>query len=260
MSVRYEVSGHVAVVTLDRPEKLNALTPQMGEEYTAALRRAGTDPEVRAVVVTGAGRGFCSGADLSGLSQVTESGAAPAGFLSASGLAPEAAREVGVPVLAAVNGAVAGVGFALMAWADLRFAAAGAQLSTTFARVGLVAEYGLSWLLPRLVGTATALDLLCTARTISAEEAAALGLVQRVLPAEELLPAALAWARGVATGCSPASLAQIKQQVYLDWSTDAASAVADSRRRMAASFTRPDLAEALAARREGRPPQFPPAG
>ncbi len=190
----------VATITFNRPEVLNAETPQMGLRYITLLREGDRDPAVRAVVVTGAGRGFCAGADLGFLSSV---GSDLSGFQGDPELGPGFELSMSKPLIAAVNGAAAGVGFAHIVMADLHFAAAGAKLTTSFARLGLVAEYGTAWLHPRLVGSANAADLLLSGRTITAEEGLAMGLVQRVLPVEEVPPAAQAWAREVALHCSP---------------------------------------------------------
>jgi enoyl-CoA hydratase/carnithine racemase len=243
----------VAVITLNRPAKLNAVTREMADAYAAHMRAADRDPDVRAIVVTGAGRGFCAGADLSILAGGAD---ALVGFLPTAEDLPPMALDLRTPVIAAVNGPVAGVGFAYMLGSDVRFAAEGASMSTTFARLGLVAEYGLSWLLPRLIGVPAALDLLLTGRTIDATEAARIGLVRAVLPPERLLDHAIAYGHELARTCSPYSLANIKAQVYADAARDRTSALADTLERMRDSITRPDLAEAMRARAEERPPRF----
>lgn len=251
--VLVERHDRVAVITLNRPDKLNAVTRELADAYAARMRAADADPDVRAIVVTGAGRGFCAGADLSILSAGAE---ALSGFLPPPEDLPQMALDLRTPVIAAVNGPVAGVGFAYMVGSDVRFAAQGATMSTTFARLGLVAEYGLSWLLPRLIGMPAALDLLLTGRTIDADEAARLGLVQAVLPPADLLDHAIAYGDDLARNCSPYSLANIKAQVYADAARDRASALADTLERMHDSIRRPDLAEAMRARSEQRPPRF----
>jgi enoyl-CoA hydratase/carnithine racemase len=245
----------VAVVTLNRPDKLNAVTREMADAYAASMRAADDDPDVRAIVVTGAGRGFCSGADVGILAA---GGDALSDFLPAREDLPQMALDLRTPVIAAVNGPVAGVGFAYMVASDIRFAARGATMSTTFARLGLVAEYGLSWLLPRLIGIQAALDLLLTGRTIDADEAARMGLVQTVLSPEDLLDHAIGFAQDLARDCSPYSLANIKAQIYADAARDRATALSDTLERMYGSIKRPDLPEALRARAEQRPPRFLP--
>jgi len=179
--VRYEVDRGVALVTLDRPDRLNAWTARMAEEYRWALTTADDDPAVRVVVVTGAGRGFCAGADFQALDGLAETGEYPNpdGPVGAEG--PDGGDSVfeaavdhahtfplglGVPVIAAVNGPVAGVGFVLMCFCDLRFAAAGAKITTSFARLGLPAEHGVSWVLPRMIGAARSADLLFSSRVV----------------------------------------------------------------------------------------------
>jgi enoyl-CoA hydratase/carnithine racemase len=245
----------VAVITFNRPDKLNAVTRELADTYATHMHAADDDPDVRAIVVTGAGRGFCSGADLSILSAGAD---ALSQFLPVRENLPQMALDLRTPVIVAVNGPVAGIGFAYMIGSDIRFAAEGAPISTTFARLGLVAEYGLSWLLPRLVGLPAAMDLLLTGRTIDAAEAARIGLVQAVVPAADLLDHAIGYARDLARNCSPYSLANIKAQLYADAHRDRATALTDTLERMRDSITHADLAEALRARAEDRPPSFPP--
>jgi len=251
--VRYEVEGSVATITLDRPERHNAWTSRMGEQYFDHLERAAADPDVRAIVVTGAGRSFCPGLDMGGLADVASAGAAE------GGTRPQT-FPLGIPkpIVCAINGACAGIGLSLALMCDIRFAAAGAKLTTAFARRGLVAEHGTSWLLPRLVGTARALDLLLSARVVLAEEARELGLVNFVVPREEVLAAAQAYARDLAAHASPTSMSVIKRQVlrHVDLSLD--EAMAESNALMAESLRRPDVAEGVASFVERRPPRFAP--
>lgn len=253
--VLVDYADQIAIITLHRPDKLNAVTRAMADAYAQRMREADADPDVRAILVTGAGRGFCAGADLSVLRGGSE---ALADFLPALEDFPDLALQLRTPVIVAVNGPVAGIGFAYMLGSDIRFAAQGAAISTTFARLGLVAEYGLSWLLPRLIGLPHALDLLLTGRTISAEDGARMGLINEVVPAEALMDRALAFARDLAENCSPRSLAAIKAQVYGDFERDRAQALAQTVELMRESITWPDLAEALQARAEQRAPRFPP--
>lgn len=258
-TVGYDVQHGVATLTLNRPHRHNAVTPAMQERYLTQLDRAQRDPDVRAVVVTGAGASFSPGADMEVLAGVdAQTAAAFRDGTRASSYPPDFPMRTAKPLIAAVNGACAGVGLVLALQCDLRFAAAGAKLSTSFARRGLVAEYGSAWLLTRLVGTAHALDLLLSARTVTAEEAHALGLVQRVLPAGEVLAAAQAYAGELATWSSPASMAVIKRQVWGDLDRGLAESTAEAMTLMAASFERPDLAEGVASWLERREPRFPP--
>jgi len=254
--IRYDGAEGVATITLNRPDRLNALTREASESYTATLRRAAEDPDVRAIVVTGAGRGFCAGADLGSLARVSSDEAyrdAP----REGEIVPELAVLIDKPVIAAVNGPTAGMGFAIMVAADIRFAAAGATITTSYAGLGLIAEFGISWLLPRIVGTGAALDLLLSSRRITAEEAFDMGLVQRVYPPDELLPAALGYARDLAENCAPRSLATIKRQVYADLHRPLTASMDESRTLMLDSFTWPEITEGLAAFREKRAPRFP---
>lgn len=250
----------MATVTLNRPEVLNALRVDTQAEFYAAMHRADDDPEVRAIVVTGAGRGFCAGADLGWLAGVGAGGLSgdDAGSLNARPELPDMALDLSVPVIGAINGPAAGLGFAIMLMTDVRFAAAGARFTTTFARLGLVAEYASSWLLPRLIGVANALDLLLTGRTFTAEEGKDLGLFQHVLPADEVLATAQAYARGLAQGSSPTSMALIRRQVYGDLHRTREDAVLDSVAMMMESFERADLGEGVTAQAEKRLPDFPP--
>ena len=252
----------VVTVTLNRPQTLNAVTPDMERRYVEAMRAADADPTARVIVVTGAGRGFCSGADLGRLADTDAlSGQvagrdAPAGHGARPAVLPAAAMYVRKPVVAAVNGPVAGMGFALMMSCDVRFLAADARVGTTFARLGLVAEYGLSWLLPRSIGRGHAIELLMSGRIINSDEALRIGLVQEVVTGEPVLDRALAWAHDVADNCSPRSLAQIKSQFYADDTATFDEALRRSLAAMQVSFGWGDLPEALAARREKRAPGF----
>jgi enoyl-CoA hydratase/carnithine racemase len=247
--------GAVAVISLNRPAVLNAITATMSAAYGDALRAADADPQVRAVVVTGEGRGFCAGADVN---MLAAGSAAIRGFLPRREDLPTVAFRIRKPVICAVNGPVAGIGFAYMMGSDIRFAAADAKISTTFARLGLVAEYGLSWLLPRVVGTAWTLDLLLSARTITGDEAARIGLVQYVSSRESVLADAVGYATGLTQSCSPYSMAAAKAQVYADLGASDDDALTRALQLMDESFDAGDLSTALAARAGGHPPEFAP--
>jgi enoyl-CoA hydratase/carnithine racemase len=272
--VESSTADGVAVLTLNRPERLNAWTAQMEREYFDLLEECGASAEVRAIVVTGAGRGFCAGADmqdLQGISDTTagaDSSAAAgngAGQKSDGAGRPASERRpqtlplsIPKPILAAINGPCAGIGLVQALMCDLRFATADAKLTTAFARRGLVAEHGISYVLPRLVGPARALDLLLSGRVVLGSEAAQLGLVNRALPSEALMDEALAYARELAVRCSPASMATMKRQVYADLERPLAEALAEADRLMLESFTRPDFAEGVASFVERRDPSFAP--
>lgn len=227
----------------------------MGRAYAERLRWAEADPDVRAIVVTGAGRGFCAGADLAVLAQGPD---ALMGYLQDERLEdlPTVALHIDKPVVTAINGPCAGIGFVLAVAADVRFASPTATLSTSFSRLGLVAEYGIAWLLPRLVGMPAATEILLSGRTLSADEDHRLGLVHAV--AEDPLAQALAWAHEVAVNCSPSSLRAIKSQLLQAATQGLDASVSASLRMMAESFRQPDLAEALMARSERRPAHFEP--
>jgi enoyl-CoA hydratase/carnithine racemase len=251
--VQRHVEDGVAVLTLNRPDRLNAWIPAMQRRYFDLLQDAADDPSVRAIVVTGAGRGFCAGADMTGLQELGSDNSAreepderPVTF----------PLTIPKPIIAAVNGPAAGLGLVMALMCDLRFAAAGAKLTTAFVRRGLIAEHGISWILPRLVGPARALDLLLSGRVVLAEEAEAMGLVNAVHPADELLDRTLDYARELATWSSPTSMAVMKRQVYAHLEAGVAPALEESNALMLESFAREDFREGVASFVERRPPAF----
>ncbi|MGI8662047.1 MAG: enoyl-CoA hydratase-related protein [Acidimicrobiales bacterium] len=266
--VRYATDDGVATITLERPERLNSWTGRMHAEYRWCLARAEADKAVRVIVVTGEGRAFCAGADTEALERNAETGrydpgVAPDDLATPGfGVRPEYdhpfAYHFGVvkPIIAAINGAAAGVGLVLACFCDMRFAAAGAKLTTSAPRLGFPAEYGLSWVLPRLVGTGHAADLLFSSRVVLAEEAATMGLVNKVLPPEELMGFVAAYARRLATEVSPWAVAQAKRQLYADWHRDVGAAVAESEALIVEGAARPDYAEGVKAWLEKRTPRF----
>ncbi|MEZ5141417.1 MAG: enoyl-CoA hydratase-related protein [Acidimicrobiales bacterium] len=266
--VRYEIADRIATVTLDRPDRLNAWTGRMHTEYRWVLAQAEADDDVRVVVVTGAGRGFCAGADSSALEHDVASGGYDPGTREDElarpgyGRRPEFDHDFAFhfgltkPVIAAINGPAAGVGLVLACYCDLRFAAAGAKLTTAHGRLNLPAEYGLSWLLPRLIGLGRANDLLLSSRVVLAEEAEQLGLVNRVLPPEELLAATHDYAGTLATTISRRSLAETKRQVYVDWLRDVGTSVEESKQLLDEMMGEPDFAEGVAALTAKRDPRF----
>jgi enoyl-CoA hydratase/carnithine racemase len=246
----------VAVLTLNRPDRLNAWTVAMENAYFDALDDCAADPEIRVIVVTGAGRGFCAGADMQGLQDL---GDGKVDEREAVARRPQT-TPLGIPkpIIAAINGPCAGIGLVQALMCDLRFAAAGAKLTTAFARRGLVAEHGISWLLPRLVGQAHALDLLLSGRVVLGDEAAAMGLVNRAVPGDGVLDETLAYARDLAQNCSPASMAEMKRQVYRHVDSELDAALQESNVLMLASFGRPDFAEGVQSFVERRAPEFAP--
>ncbi len=259
----YKVEDRVATVTLNRPDRLNAYTQVMQGELREAFAAADADESVRAVVLTGAGRGFCAGADMERLS----SAVAGATDLKTStkypteGLAANFAQSCSYilglkkPVIAGINGPVAGIGLVISLFCDIRYMAAGAKLTTAFARRGLIAEHGISWMLPRLIGPMNAMDLLLSARTATAEEAEKLGLV-RVLPAEGFAEAVQARAAEIANLSSPRSASVIKRQVYEALFQSLAEASASAYREQEACRDTEDFREGVAHWVEKRAPNF----
>ena len=264
---RYGVDDAIATITLHRPERLNAWTGRMHTEYRALLSRATDDGSVRVIVVTGAGRGFCAGADTRALEGHVTRGGYEAGVdedlaRPGWGVQPEFdadfAYQFGIPkpIIAAINGPAAGVGLVLACYCDLRFATRGAKLTTSHGRLGLPAEYGLSWLLPRLIGVTRAADLLLSSRVVLAEEAETMGLVNRVVDGAELMESTYEYARRLATEIAPSSLASTKLQLYRDLHRDVASSVTDAGQRLERMMTGGDFVEGVAALTEHRLPDF----
>jgi enoyl-CoA hydratase/carnithine racemase len=255
--VQRTVDDGVALLTLNRPDRLNAWTAEMERTYFGLLAECGESEDVRVIVVTGAGRGFCAGADMHELQQLSDGGP-DAERVAEERLPQSFPQSIPKPILAAINGACAGIGLVQALMCDIRFAAQDAKLTTAFARRGLVAEHGISWLLPRLTGPARALDLLLSGRVVLGSEAAELGLVNRALPRESVLDETLAYARELAVNCSPASMATMKRQVYADLERGLSDALVRADELMVASFTAPDFAEGVASFVERREPRFAP--
>ncbi len=256
-TVLFGVHDDVAVLTFNRPERLNAWTAEMQTRYFDLLEECASRSDVRVIVLTGAGRGFCAGADMQGLEQLADGG----GEGTAAEHDPRPvtfALTIPKPIIAAINGACAGLGLVHALMCDLRFAAADAKLTTAFARRGLVAEHGISWMLPRLIGPARALDLLLSGRVVLGREAAELGLVNRAIEADGLLDEALDYARMLASESSPTSMAHVKQQVYADLERPLAESMAEANRLMGTSFEGPDFGEGVRSFLERRPPRFAP--
>jgi enoyl-CoA hydratase/carnithine racemase len=255
-SVLAEQRGAVLVLTLNRPDRLNAWTDELEDRYFELLDGAEADLKVRAVVLTGAGRGFCAGADMELLEGISSASAAPTGR-TRTRTRPLSFRK---PLIAAINGAAAGLGLVEALYCDVRFAAPEAKLTTAFVRRGLIAEYGSAWLLPRIVGIGRATDLLVSGRVVLGAEAHEFGLVDFVESPEGLVDAAVAYAADLAENCSPASMVIIKEQLRraLDQSLD--EALEEAGTQMRDSFSRPDVKEGVASYLERRLPRFEPLG
>lgn len=250
-TVLYEVTDGVALITLNRPDALNAWTPQLSDELSVAMGAADADDDVRAVVVTGAGRAFCAGADLSG---------GESGFLG--GRAGEDNRprrlphHVRKPVIAAINGHAVGVGITYPMLCDIRLASDTAKIQFAMVRRGILPELGSHVLLPRVIGFSRASELLLTGRMIMGSEAASLGVVSRSLPAEEVLPAAMEIARDIATNVAPVSAAVAKRLMWEGVNMSIDSMIAAEGRLIPRMASLPDSTEGVKAFFEKRTPEW----
>lgn len=266
--ILYSVDDPVAIITLNRPDALNAFTTRMLAEIRHALAAAEADSSVVGIVITGAGRGFCPGMDMNALDNLS-SGGGEAEDLSALKASPgdpalgenfqitytylQAVRK---PIIAAVNGACAGLGLAFALLADMRFVERQAKFSTAFSQRGLIAEHSISWTLPRLIGSGNALDLLWSARKFDGEEAKALGLAERLVDTGEALEQATAYIKELAASCSPTSLKVIKAQVHRHLNMPLGEAMQETNEWMAQSLEREDFREGVRSFIEKRPPEF----
>lgn len=267
-TILVETADRVRTLTLNRPDRLNAWTRDMHAELKEAMHEAGNDPEVRAIILTGAGRGFCAGADMGGLQAIGASGAVSdratrAEPIPSGGSARPDFRmtysyfpSIPKPIIAAVNGPCAGLGLIMALYCDMRFAAENAVFTTAFAARGLIAEHGVSWLLPKLVGLSNALDLLMSARKFRAPEALAMGMVNRVVPDANLLAEARTYAKLLAETVSPRSTAVMKRQLWDAQFQTLAEATAVANHDMELSFASADFKEGVAHYVEKRAPNF----
>ena len=256
--ISVERRGAAAVVCIERAERLNALTFAMIAEIRRVVDQAVGDSAVTGVVITGAGRGFCAGLDMNDLAR------------SSQGIEARAPDDTELPalfghllsapkpIIAAVNGVCAGGGMVLAMMCDLRFAAPEASFTSAFSQRGLIAEHGTAWLLPRLMGTSRALDVLWSSRRFDAAEAHRIGLVDRIVDADQLVAACCTYLDELAAAVAPRSIAIMKQQVYDGLSQTIHESLADADRQMRASLTHPDLVEGVASFVERRPPRFMP--
>jgi enoyl-CoA hydratase/carnithine racemase len=267
--IRYQVDDPVAIITMNRPEALNAFTTRMLAEVRHAFAQAERDERVVGIVLTGAGRGFCAGMDMNALNDMSAQSSAAREDLSAFQAQPGDPRmgddfqvafayllSVRKPIIAAVNGACAGLGFVFALLSDLRFVDKGAKFTTAFSQRGLIAEHGASWILPRLIGSGRALDLLWSARKFDGEEAARLGLAERLCEPGQALETAVAYIRDLAVTASPTSLQVMKAQVYRHLNMPLGESLHETNTWMDASLKRDDFREGVRSFMERRPPSF----
>jgi enoyl-CoA hydratase/carnithine racemase len=243
----------VRLVTLNRPETLNAMTPAIEQAYYDELADAERDPATRVVVVTGAGRGFYAGADISVSVDELIAGGPPLPIRSASSYGPQMAT----PIIAAINGGCAGLGLAIALHADIRFLAESARLRTAFVKGGLIAEHRIAWLLPRIVAQSRALDLLLSACVITGSDALEYGLAGFMAPASTILDDALTYVRTLAAECSPRAVAIVKRQLAEEAAADSFAALLTADEWTRESFTWPDVREGVHSWQDRRPPEFP---
>ena len=271
--ILYDISGKIATITLNRPEKLNAWTGIMEQEVRAALIEATDDDGVGVIILTGAGRGFCSGADMNNLNTLQQ-GASSGGRTSDSVRSVNNAVPGGLslsndyslrytyfptvpkPIIAAINGPAAGLGMIMSLYCDVRFASDAAVFSTAFARRGLIAEHGISWMLPKLIGLQNALDLTLSARKFTAVEAKDMGLVSKVFPMESFMDEVHAYAMEMANMVSPRSVRVMKRQIYQAMLNSLEHSVLLANSEMPASFESEDFKEGVAHFVERRLPKF----
>ena len=256
--VLYEETDGVAIITLNRPERLNSWTGELGTAYFNALDTAAGSSAVKDIVVTGAGRGFCSGADMDMLQGIQDGRGQGEERPQYRDERHDYALSIPKPVIAAINGACAGLGFVHAMMCDIRFAAEGAKFTSAFARRGLIAEHGVAYMLPRVVGPSNALDILMSGRVFLAEEAKEMGVVSRVLPPEDLLSASVEYARDLGKYSAPWSMAQMKKQVWNQLDLARTDALAESNALMVDSLKRNDFKEGVASFVQKREPAFEP--
>lgn len=249
--ITYGVRDRIAILMLNRPSRLNAWTAAMDGSYRRLLDRAASDDEVLVIVITGAGRGYCSGADFARVDGHIDS----AGASVAEGARYLSAMQVPKPVIAAVNGPCVGVGFAQALSCDIRLMSQDAYFFPAFTRRGLVAEEATSWLLPRIVGMGRAMEILLSSRKVMANEAVEIGLAS-VVSEVPVLRAAIEYAKDIAERCSPTSMAIVKRQIIKDYQSGLGESLALARSLTAQSFSQGDPAEGFASFRESRPPSF----
>ena len=269
--ILYSVDAPVATITMNRPDNLNAFTTRMLAEIRHALEQAERDEKVVGIVLTGAGRGFCAGMDMNALNSMSAGGGRAEDDLSALDANPGDPSmgddfqvtyayllSIRKPLVAAINGACAGLGFCFALLCDMRFVEKTAKFTTAFSQRGLVAEHGVSWLLPRLIGPGRALDLLWSARKFDGVEAQQLGLAERLCETGTAATEAAAYIKQLAASAAPMSLMVMKQQVYRHLNMPLGESMRDTNKLMAESLKRDDFREGVRSFMERRPPQFKP--
>ena len=265
--ILYDVGERIATITLNRPDRLNAWTQTMEREVRSAMEAAAKNDEVRVILLTGAGRGFCAGADMDLLAGIQGSNRANGGERPEPPPFDPASRDdfrkrysyfpaVPKPIIGAINGPCAGLGMVMALYCDMRFAGADAVFTTAFSRRGLIAEHGISWTLPRLVGLSNALDLMLSARKVTAAEALRIGLVSQVLPQAGLMAGVRAYAADLAKSVSPRSMAVMKRQLWEAQFESLGEAIEVGNEEMKESFKSDDFREGVAHFVEKRAPAF----
>jgi enoyl-CoA hydratase/carnithine racemase len=260
IDIRYEVEDPVALITLDRPDKLNALTYPMLSEFRQAVQEAANDRAVVGIIVTGSGRGFCSGLDAAVLGETATAGSSSRRETDEVPGMFTWLLAIPKPIIAAVNGVAAGGGFVLAVMADIRIISTAGTFTSIFSKRGLIAEHGTTWIVPRLIGAGAALDLLWTSRRIDAQEAYRIGLVQRVVEPAALIPAARRYVEDLAENVSPASLADTKRLLYRHLGVSYADALREADVVQSSALDRIDAKEGAAALIEKRTATFPRLG
>jgi enoyl-CoA hydratase/carnithine racemase len=262
--LNYEVRDRIVTITFNRPDRMNALTKIMERELREAMEQAGNDPEVRAIILTGAGRAFCAGMDMDELEVLPPEDIRAQEWMRPYDMNRRADYQIRYsyfpavqkPIIAAINGAAAGLGLVMSLYSDIRFASETAVFATAFAKRGLIAEHGIAWMLPRVVGPGHAADLLYSSRKVSAMEALQMGLVNRLVKPEALLDEAHAYARDLAENVSPRSIRVMKRQLWESPYQSLGDAVMSANHEMFLSIQSEDFTEGVAHFLERRPARF----
>jgi enoyl-CoA hydratase/carnithine racemase len=266
--ITYEKADRIATVTMNRPDKMNAWTAKMGADIRQAMLDADRDDNIGAIILTGAGRAYCAGADMTGLSEISQGRASAGGAVAAPqyDIAKDARPDYRTqyswmlalkkPVIGAINGACVGLGFTLCLYQDIRIASDKARMGLIFVQRGLAIEHGSSWMLPRIIGVTRAMELAVTGRLVDAQEALAIGLVNRVVPHDKLMETAREVAGQIASKCSPLGVSQAKKMIWDHLFTDLATAIKEDDASMQMMTRSEDFAEGVKAFIEKRSPRF----